>query len=91
MSLNLPVLGSIDRIHRQTFPLLFLPHHQLVITKKRPGIVVFFGVDVPSNGEDIECFGRLTFSSLFLPHHQLVIMKAESLVRRQIVNAETDR
>lgn len=47
-------------------------------------------MDVTSNREAIERAGRLTFPSLYLPHHQLVIMKAESLVRRQIVNAETD-
>lgn len=49
-----------------------------------------FGEGVSSNLADIEHTGRLTCSSLFLPHHQLVIMKAKSLVRRQIINAETD-
>lgn len=58
---------------------------------KKTVIVFLFWEDVQSNRVDIECIGRLTFSSLFLPHHQLVIMKAESLVRRQIINAETDR
>lgn len=90
MSVNLPVSGSTEELYCQTSPLLFLPHHQLVITKKKPRMV-FFWEDVPSNCADIECIGRLTFFSLFLPHHQLVIMKAESLVHRRIINAETDR
>lgn len=50
-----------------------------------------FWVDVPFNHAAIDPVGRPAFPSLCLPHHQLVIMKPESLICRQIVNAETDR
>lgn len=70
--------------------LFFCSSHIIIWSLRKLGVVVFW-VDVPSNRAAIECIERLTFSSLFLPHHLLVIMKAESLVRRQIVNAETDR
>lgn len=81
--------GNIDRVHSQTSP-VFVPPTSSTGHYKVKTRGTLFWVDLPPNRADIERNGRLTFSSLFLPHHQLVIMKAESLVRRQIVNAETD-